>query len=143
MGMGGIFIAGMMYSYSFTISAGALLLPAFLGQYSVATIAILGGLGGTFADIVIFRQLKGNLKQEVRSIGATGFMKAIKKIPLFRLNWFRDVLGFLVIISPLPDEIGVAIMASTHLSENTFRVISLIANIIGIYLLVNAVSGIY
>lgn len=142
-GMGGAFVAGMMYSFSFTTSLGALALPAFLDQYSVATIAILGGLGGTFADITILKFVRGNLKKEMKAIGATKLLKRIRKLPLMHWGWFRDALGFLVIISPLPDEIGVAIMASTRLSESTFRVICLIANILGIYLLVSAVSALY
>lgn len=142
-GLGGIFVAGMMYSYTFTIGIGALLLPAFLMSYSPITIAIIGGLGGTLADATIFRLFKGNLKVEMKRFGATKFMKSIAKLPLMNHPWFRDVLGTLVIMSPLPEEIGIAIMASTHLSENTFRVISLCANIVGIYLLVSVAGLIY
>ncbi len=142
-GIGGIFIAGMMYSYSLTTSIGALLLPAFLAQSSVPLIALVGGFGGTFADFTVFRFIKGNLRKEVRQLGKTRFMKAFARLPFMNHPWFRDVLGVLVIMSPFPDEIGVAIMASTHLSENNFRILSLIANTIGIYLLVSALAVVY
>jgi|CXWL01.1.fsa_nt_gi hypothetical protein len=142
-GIGGIFIAGMMYSYSFTIGLGALLLPAFLEHFSPGVIAVIGGLGGTFADATLFKLFKGNLKKEMKRFGATKFMKLVSALPLMNHRWFRDVLGFLTIISPLPDEIGIAIMASAHLSENMFRLLSLIANIVGIYLLVSVASVIY
>ncbi len=141
--MGGIFIVGMMYSYSFTIGFGALLLPAFLAYYTPETIAIIGGLGGTFADITLFRLFKGDLKKELRSLGATKFFKLISRLPFMGVRWVRDVIGFLVIVSPLPDEIGIAIMASAHLSENSFRVLALVANVLGIYFLLSVVSGIY
>ncbi|MBX9694909.1 MAG: hypothetical protein K2Z81_21150, partial [Cyanobacteria bacterium] len=61
LGIGGIFIVGMMYSYSFTLSLGALLLPAFLDQYSPGVIAIFGGLGGLFADMTMLQLIKSNL----------------------------------------------------------------------------------
>lgn len=143
LGLGGVFIVGMMYAYSFTISFGALLLPAFLAYFSPETIAIIGGLGGTFADITLFRFFKNDMKKEMRMLGATKFFKALGHIPFMKVRWVRDVIGFLIIISPFPDEIGIAIMASAHLSENTFRVLSLIANVIGIYLLVSIVGAIY
>ncbi len=143
LGIGGIFIAGMMYSYSFTLSLGALLLPAFLNDFSPLVIAIFGGLGGTFADITMFQLVKSDLKQEMKALAKTNFMKAVRKLPLMKFDWFRDVLGAILITSPLPDEIGIAVMASTHLSENAFRLIALIANIAGIYLLVTAAAAIY
>jgi hypothetical protein len=143
LGIGGIFIVGMMYSYSFTLSLGALLLPAFLDQYSPAVIAIFGGLGGTFADMTMFQMVKNNLKQEMKALAKTNFMKAVSKLPLMKFDWFRDILGAILIASPLPDEIGIAVMASAHLSENAFRLIALIANVIGIYLLVTAAAAIY
>ena len=143
LGIGGIFIVGMMYSYSFTLSLGALLLPAFLDQFTPAMIAIFGGLGGTFADLTIFQLMKTDLKKELKGIAKTNVMKAIRKLPLIKHEWFRDILGAILIASPLPDEFGIAVMASTHLSENTFRLISLIANVIGIYALVSAAALIY
>ncbi len=143
LGIGGIFIVGMMYSYSFTLSLGALLLPAFLNDFSPLVIAIFGGLGGTFADITMFQLVKSNLKQEMKALGKTNFMKAVRKLPLMKFEWFRDVLGGILIASPLPDEIGIAVMASTHLSENAFRIIALIANVAGIYILVTAAAAIY
>jgi hypothetical protein len=142
-GLGGVFVAGMMYSYSVTTSAGALLLPAFLSLYSVPTIAILGGLGGTVADITILRAIRGNLKKEMQRLGATTLMQWVRRLPLMRYDAFRDILGILVIMSPIPDEVGIAIMASTHLSESSFRVLTLVANIIGIYILVSALAGVY
>lgn len=142
-GIGGIFVAGMMYSYSFTIGLGALLLPAFLEHFSPGVIAVIGGLGGTFADATLFKLFKDNLKIELKRFGATKFMQTVAKLPFMNHRWFRDILGMLVIISPLPDEIGIAIMASAHLSENKFRLLSLTANIAGIYLLVSAASIIY
>lgn len=143
LGIGGLFIVGMMYSYSFTLSLGALLLPAFLDQYSPLVIAIFGGLGGTFADLTMFQLVKNNLKQEMKALGKTNFMKAIRKLPFMKFDWFRDVLGAILIASPLPDEIGIAVMASAHLSENAFRLIALVANVVGIYLLVTAAAAIY
>jgi hypothetical protein len=132
-----------MYSYSFTLSLGALLLPAFLNDFSPLVIAIFGGLGGTFADITMFQLVKSDLKQEMKALAKTNFMKAVRKLPLMKFDWFRDVLGAILITSPLPDEIGIAVMASTHLSENAFRFIALIANVLGIYLLVTAAAAIY
>lgn len=140
LGTFGIFFAGMMYAYSVTASTGAILLPSFLGQYSIATIAIIGGLGGMVADVLILRFIKGTLHHELILLSKETFFKVIKKLPLVRREWFRDIVGIIAIMSPLPNTIGVAIMASTHITEDSFHLISLAANIVGIYLLVSAIS---
>lgn len=142
-GIGGIFIAGMMYSYSLTTSLGALLLPAFLATSSIPLIAVVGGLGGTFADLTIFKTIRGNLKKEIKRIGNTKLMKSAMHFHIVRYAWFRDLFGILLIMSPLPDEIGIAVMATTRMKESTFRLISLIGNIVGIYILLSVVAPIY
>lgn len=143
LGLGGVFVVGMMYSYSITTSVGALLLPAFLALYTAPTIAIIGGLGSTFAGITILRAIRGNLKSEMQRLGATALMRWAGRLPLMRHDAFRDIIGILVIMSPVPDEIGIAIMATTHLSESSFRVLTLIANIVGIYVLVATLGVVY
>jgi hypothetical protein len=55
----------------------------------------------------------------------------------------RNTLGFLIIASPLPDEIGVALISMTRMDETTFRTLDFAANAFGIYVLAIAATAVY
>jgi hypothetical protein len=55
----------------------------------------------------------------------------------------RNLVGFLIITSPFPDEIGVAFLSMTKMDESTFRVVSFAANVLGVYLLASAGTLLY
>jgi hypothetical protein len=142
-GIGGIFLAGALYTYGFTASAAMFIIPSFLPDYPVILIALVGGLGATIADVTIFRLMKGNLKAEITRVSRLPSVRHVLKSPLMRQRSIRNIVGFLIIMSPFPDEIGVAFLSMTKMSEPTFRVVSLAANILGVYLLAAAGTLLY
>lgn len=139
----GIFIAGMLYTYSFTASIGALMFLAIAHDYSPGILAVVGGLGSLTSDMVILKFIKNDLKKEVNKLGHLKIVKMLGATPVLKERWFRDVLGAVVIASPLPDEIGVAILASTKIKEDAFIYLALIADMVGIYLLVTAAQLVF
>lgn len=143
LGIGGIFVLGMLYTYSFTAGAATLLLPSFAPELSLPLIAIVGGLGAAFADTTILRLIRSNLKKELDRLGRVRWVRKLTRIPIVRNPWMRNVIGFIILASPLPDEIGVALMATTDIAEETFQALSFVANCIGIYLLVSALAPLY
>lgn len=143
-GIGGVFIAGMMYATSFTAAAAAFILPTFTFDYSPATIAIVGGIGTTLVDVTLLHLVRSDLKAELKKFGALPTIRAIRKeMPLLKKKLFRNALGLFVIALPVPDEVGVAFMANTNISEANFRIISFIVNVLGIYALVSVVGVLY
>jgi hypothetical protein len=142
-GIGGIFLAGALYTYGFTASAAMFIIPSFLPDYPVIVIALIGGLGATIADITIFRLLQGNLKKEIQKVARIPSVKKVLHSQLMRIKTVRNCVGFLIIMSPFPDEIGVAFMSMTKMDESTFRIVSFAANIIGVYLLASAGTLLY
>lgn len=142
-GIGGIFIAGALYTYGFTASAALFIIPAFLPDYSPIFIALVAGLGATLADITIFKFMKGNLKKEIQSVARIPAVRRTLNSRILRHPWSRALVGFLVISSPFPDEIGVAFLSMTRMDESTFRIVSFGANILGVYLLASAGTLVY
>ena len=135
LGIGGIIVAGALYTYGFTASIGAVLLFALAPDYSPVLLALLGGLGATVADLTIFGFFKGTLHKEVNKVASIPAIKFVIKSRLFRSAWVRDLLGFLIIASPLPDEIGIALISMTRMTKSTFRIVDFSANVLGIYFL--------
>src|SRR3989344_3365363 len=96
-GLIGAFVAGMLYTYSFTASTGALLLIAIAPEYSAGIIAVVAGIGALLSDMAILRFMKNSLKREVLRIAASSFFKKIGKVPVLKERWFRDAVGALII----------------------------------------------
>lgn len=142
-GVGGILLAGALYTYGFTASAALFIIPSFIPDYPVIFIALVGGLGATLADISIFRLLKGNLKKEIDRVRKIPAVRHVLSTPLLRLRAIRDIIGFLIIMSPFPDELGVAFLTMTKMGEPTFRIVSFAANVVGVYLLASAGTLLY
>ena len=142
-GLGGIIVAGALYTYGFTASIGAVLLVALAPDYSPITLALLGGVGATIADLTLYRFFKGSLHLEIGRIAKIPMVSVIVKSPLLRRKKIRNILGFLVIASPLPDEIGIALISLTRMNESTFRIVDFAANVVGIYLLATLGGLIY
>jgi hypothetical protein len=98
-------------------------------------LALLGGLGATVADLTIFKFMKGSIHKEVLKISHTPFIKFIVQSHVARTKWLRNIAGFCIIASPLPDEIGIALISLTRMNEETFRIVDFCANALGIYAL--------
>ena len=142
-GIIGVFAAGALYTYSFTTSIGALLLIALLPYHSVGVMAVVGGIGAAVADFTIFKLIRNDLKKEVDRIATSKLIQQIGCRGIFCKRWFRDLLGAIVIASPLPDEVGVAMMSTAKIKKETFILLTFIADVIGIYLLVNIFTTLY
>ena len=143
LGIGGIIVAGALYTYGFTASLGAVLLIAIAPDHSPFLMAFLGALGATAADITIFKFLKGNLRHEVLRIARFKPVRFILSSPIVKNRVARTILGFLVIASPLPDEVGVAFLSMTRISLSQFRLVTFAANFVGVYALTALANIVY
>ncbi len=142
-GLIGVFISGALYTYSFTASAGAILLIAVSANYPPGVIAVMAGLGGVLADLTIFQLIKGNLKKEVEHLAKSAIICQIGAKSIFCKHWFRELLGTLILASPLPDEIGIALMSTAKIHKDVFILLTFIADVVGVYLLVSVAALIY
>lgn len=120
-----VFLAGFMYASLFTVA------PATVGIIQLAGagvpawfIGCVGGLGAMTGDLALFRIIKVGLIDVVltkirQQPGRV--LSMLFQIRLFRI--FLMVVGVVVIATPLPDELGLAIMG---LSKARWPVIALI-----------------
>lgn len=136
------FIGGLLFSYGFTT-------PFAIGIFlntSVQNIflaSIIGGFGALLADYTIFKLIKLSFMNEFLQIEKTPVVKAFinfmhknvnSKINLYLIYIFA---GF-IIASPLPDEVGVAMLAGLgHIKPRVFAIISILMNSIGIFIMLS------
>ncbi|MEK9173271.1 MAG: hypothetical protein AAB594_01705 [Patescibacteria group bacterium] len=129
----GSFLAGLFFVSIFTVA------PAMVAIVEIAKtgtplweLAIFGGLGAMLGDLLIFRFVRDRISEDISKLieGRKGRWLKIFKFKSFR--WVAAFLGAVVVASPLPDELGLAMMGFSKMKTTTFLPLSFILNSAGI-----------
>ncbi len=137
----GVSIAGFLFSFGFTapFAIGAFIT---MNPQNIFLSAITGGFFAMLADLAIFSVIKMSFMDEFRNLEKTKTMKKIislepnvnKKIKHYLLYAFAGI----VIASPLPDEIGVGMLALLgRIKPLYLAIITFFANTFGIFIILN------
>jgi len=131
----GTFIAGMFFTSAFTTAPAIATLGEIALTQSVFMTALIGAAGSVAGDVLIFRfvkdRLSGDVIEVLRYEGVLKRVRAIFRLRFFR--WFTLLLGGLVIASPLPDELGVALLGLSKMKTSWFFWLSFVFNFLGIF----------
>jgi hypothetical protein len=115
LGQFGVFLSGAMTSFGFTAPFGF----GLLGKMRLENIlwgTLIGGIGATIADLLIFKTIKLSFADEFKRLKKTKAIKEIEGIVkknkhvLIR-HYLLFIFAGIIIASPLPDEIGVSMLA--------------------------------
>ena len=134
------FIAGLFFTSVFTIAPATVVLGELALSNSVFPVAAFGALGAMIGDLIIFYFVRSHASADLEYI-----VKSIKwrerfwffRGRLFKLKFMRFILpvaGALVIASPLPDEIGMAMLGLSKLKTSVVMLLSFSFNYLGILL---------
>lgn len=137
LGLVGIFISGLLFVSFFTAAPALVLLLAAADNFSPLTIAIVAGAGSLAGDWIILKIFEERIAYELLPLAKK--FKLFPLLRLLRLKIFRPIalgLGILFIMTPLPDEMGVALLGLSHLKLYKLLVLCFILNAFGIYLIV-------
>ena len=132
----GSFLAGMFYVSIFTVAPAAVVLVELTRNFSLWEVAFFGGLGAAAGNLLIFRLVKNNLME-----GLTLWLRRHRErkiLLLFSNPWFDKtlfILGALIVFSPLPDELGLALMGVSQIRNILFFPISFALNFCSILIL--------
>lgn len=130
------FVAGTFFTSVFTTAPAIAVLGSLGATYHPLVVALVGGLGALVGDAVIFRFFKKNISQDVGYIlTLTHSQKIQRLLELKMFRWFLTSIGALIIASPLPDELGLALLGMSRVPLKFFVPISFTFNVIGIYVI--------
>lgn len=136
--LGGV-VAGMLFISTFTVSVGALSLLVLAEQYSIFSLAIAAGVGGVIGDFLIFKFVRGGIMKEITPLYNHFGGNHVRHLFHSRyFSWTLPVIGALIIMSPLPDEVGVTLMGISKMKARNFILLSFVLNTIGIFLVLSA-----
>jgi hypothetical protein len=135
LGYFGAFIAGIMYAYSFTAAPGTAILILLAAKQNILITGIVAGIGALLGDLVIFKFLKHSFADEIERLSKESFFRKIaEKLPRIVDKYIVPVIAGIIIASPLPDEIGVSMLACCRIiSVRVFMILSYVLNTAGIF----------
>ncbi|MBN1792815.1 hypothetical protein JW826_03985 [Candidatus Woesearchaeota archaeon] len=138
LGLLGVFISGILYVYGFTAAIGAASLLVLSKEVPFLLAAVVAGIGALLGDLVIFKLIRhefmteiGHLANEPIVIHSRAFLE--RTLHAHIKTFLPQAIGVFMIASPLPDEIGVSLLAaSRNISQYAFSIISFTLNTLGI-----------
>src|SRR3989344_4242787 len=121
-GLIGAFIAGLFYTYGFSSPAAAAIFLILGSEGNILLMGLAGGLGALLADLTIFKIVRFSFEDEIKRLSKERrFLNIERKLPNIMKKYAMVVLGGLIIALPLPDEIGVSMLAlSLMIKMKTF-----------------------
>lgn len=137
LGYSGAILIGFLYAFSFTAMPATMLLLLWPTTDQLYLVALLAGFGALLGDLVLLKFFRNNfLQQEINQFFSwPGWSKFFVFCPVAWRAKVLTMIGFLVIASPLPDELGVFILSrQRQLSDRLFCLLSFGLNLIGVLL---------
>jgi hypothetical protein len=128
----GSFVAGLFWVSIFTAAPAIAVMFALLATGPLLTVSFFGGLGAALGDFLIFKFFS--------SLTSFNFDVLIARIKAGQIRfwfksglaWIAPLFGALVIASPLPDELGLALMGFSNFPAKLMIPLTFILNFCGI-----------
>lgn len=134
-------VAGAMFVCTFTVATGALIIFTLAKTSSPIELVLFGMLGAVIFDMFVFKTIKGSIDNEIVEVLNNPHFSRFKKLTHTKyFAWMMPLVGLLVFISPLPDEMGISLLGLTKLKTYQFLLISILNHALGMFLVVSAVN---
>ncbi len=131
----GSFIAGIFFTTVFTTAPAIVTLGEIAREGSVLLTALLGALGATIGDLIIFRFIRDRLSEHLADmLKHERWWRRVRHIFFHQryFRWLTFLIGGAILASPLPDELGVSLLGISRMRTKHFVSISFLFNFIGI-----------
>jgi len=137
LGYFGTFLAGIFFTYGFTAAPATAILLILAGEQNILFAGFIAGFGALIGDLIIFKFIRYSFADEIEKISQEKAINHLNnKIPTLLKKYFVPILAGFIIASPLPDEIGVSLLAASRsISTKLFSALSYILNTAGIFVI--------
>mgnify|MGYP001584680684 CR=1 FL=1 len=130
-------VAGFFYTILPTSAIALVVFAKLASDHSIIQVSILGGIGAMVADLALFRLTRKYMMHAIIDVSRTFFHgRNILRKPSHARNLAMTVVGGIMIASPLPDEIGIAILELSEIKPFQFAILSGMLHTVGIFIIV-------
>ncbi|OGG60967.1 hypothetical protein A3C86_00135 [Candidatus Kaiserbacteria bacterium RIFCSPHIGHO2_02_FULL_49_16] len=136
-GILGALIAGMFFTSIFTTAPAMAALGEISLLQGIFGTALIGAVGSVIGDLVIFRFVKDRFSEHiVELIGHESIWRRFHLLFKRRFfRWLTFLAGGIILASPLPDELGIAVLGFSKMRFKYFIALSFTFNFLGIVLI--------
>ncbi len=134
----GSLVAGLAFTSIFTTAPAVIILGEIAKTSSVWQVALLGAVGALVGDLLMFKFLRDRLARDFYALFHIDMNQRYFRLPRFR--WLMYLLGAIIIASPFPDELGLAILGFSNTKTNLVIPTSFIFNFLGILAIASLAS---
>ena len=133
----GTFLAGIFFVYGFTAAPATAILLILAKSQNIVLAGLITGLGALLGDLIIFKLIRHSFADELEKLRKEKMVSYLgDKTPGLIKKYLMPILVGFIIASPLPDEIGVSLLATSRtISIKTFSVLAYLFNTVGIFII--------
>lgn len=129
----GSFIAGMGFTSLFTLAPASIVLIEIAKVSSPLMVALIGAAGAAVGDLLLFMFVRKSVSGGAVMLLNTPMRRRLRYLLHHKLlHWVLPITGAIIIASPLPDELGLALMGFSRMRVSVFIPISYVMNFLGI-----------
>jgi len=137
----GATLAGVLFASTFTSASAALFFVSAGEHLDPLLASIFGGLGAMIGDLLMYHFIREKLFLELKALSEYFVPEHRRqKMEEFSKNrvyaWLIPFVASVLIASPLPDEIGIALFGTVNFHPKYLSIIAFLLNACGIFLLV-------
>ena len=130
------FISGLFFTSIFTVAPASVALAALATKLPAVDVAFWGACGAMMVDYVIFVFVRDGVTRDMSVMFKKPLRKRITSLFHFGfMRWVVALLGAFIIASPLPDELGVALLSFSRIKVHHFVALTFAMNFLGILVL--------
>ena len=136
------FIAGFFFTSLLTLAPAGVAFAEMAQAAPAMQLAAWGAAGAVIGDLLLFFFVRDAISDDVMALLRGSWLRKIKvlfKTPF--LSWAVPVAGALVIASPLPDEVGLAMLGLSKTDLRFLILVSYAMNFLGILIIALAVHA--
>ncbi|MFA4834313.1 MAG: hypothetical protein WC619_05795 [Patescibacteria group bacterium] len=137
LGYFGTFLAGIFFTYGFTAAPATAILLILAKEQNILFAGFIAGFGALIGDLIIFKFIRYSFADEIKKLSKEKAIHYLNnKTPNLLKKYFVPILAGFIIASPLPDEIGVSLLATSQsISTKSFSILCYILNTTGIFII--------
>lgn len=136
-GYAGAVVTGVFFVSTFTVAPASLVLFHLANEFNPVYVALFSGAGAVVGDLIIFHFLKDGVFDELRPLFSRFRGSYLSKlIHTQYFVWLVPVMGALIVASPFPDEVGIALMGLSKITTWQFILLAFVLNSAGIFAII-------
>jgi hypothetical protein len=137
LGYFGTFLTGILYAYGFTAPPATAILLVLAGNQNILFAGLVAGFGALLSDLIIFVFIRHSFTDEIERLSREKIFQCIsKKVSSALQRYMLIAFASFLIASPLPTEIGVALLASVKsFSIKKFAIVAYLLHATGIFVI--------